>query len=71
MKEIRFNSSSAMFVFTSSQALVEKAYFRQAVLECYRRKTLRMVVIDEAHLYAMHSTTFREEIRLQVKLFCY
>ena len=69
MMEISPRSSSCMYLFCSPQDLVKKACLRIAVLECCRRKTLRLVVIDEAHLYAMHGSTFREPIRLLHKLF--
>ena len=37
MQEINYESPSTMFVFSSPQALVEKAYFLHALLECYRK----------------------------------
>ena len=69
MMEISDSTTSSMYIFCSPQDLVNKAYLRIALLECYRRKTLRLVVIDEAHLYAMHGSTFREQIRLLHNLF--
>ena len=69
MMEISNSTTSSMHIFCSPQDLVNKAYLRIALLECYRRKTLRLVVIDEAHLYAMHGSTFREQIRLLHNLF--
>ena len=57
-------SSTCLYVFLSPQALVDRSYLREALLACWRRRVVRLVVIDEAHLYAMHGRTFREPIRI-------
>ena len=36
---------------------------RGALLRCADRGTLRVVAIDEAHLYTMHGRTFRDSVR--------
>ena len=70
MNAICYNSSSTAFLLASPQFIAESPMFRKALLECYERKTLRVVAIDELHLYAMHGQSFRENIRaLRPQLF--
>ena len=64
MDEIKYNSSSTMFIFTSPQQLVEHPFILDAILRCHARQTLRLVTIDEAHLYAMHGRSFRVAMRV-------
>ena len=42
---------------------------RAAILRCHERVVLRLVALDEAQLYAQHSTTFRGCIRLLLDQF--
>ena len=63
------DSSSSVFLFISPQKLVSCGPIRAAILRAHHRKTLRLVVIDEAHLYAMHGRSFRGELRLLHKSF--
>ena len=69
MNAIGNESSSSMFIFISPQKLVACGPIRAAILRCHQRKTLRLTVIDEAHLYAMHGRSFRGELRLLNKSF--
>ena len=57
-------SSSVMFIFISPQKLNSCGAIRAAILRAHLRKTLRLVAIDEAHLYAIHGRSFRGELRL-------
>ena len=58
MNAIGNASSSVMFIFVSPQKLVSCGPMRAAILRCHQQKTLQLVVIDEAHLYAMHRRAF-------------
>ena len=42
---------SVMFIFISPQKLVACGPICAAILRCHQHKTLRLVVIDEAHLF--------------------
>ena len=52
-----------MFLLSSPQYLAGDALFRNALVQCQARRTLRLVAIDEVHLYTQHGRTFRECIR--------
>ena len=69
MNDIDNTSSSVMFIFISPQKLVACGPICAAILRCHQRKTLRLVVIDEAHLYAMHGRSFRGDLRLLCRSF--
>ena len=51
------------FLLCLPQYLADHVHFQDCVLRCYKRQTLRMVALDEVHLYTMHGRTFRECIR--------
>jgi len=68
MDDIQYSTSSTMFLFTSPQQLVVNPTILDALLRCHARQTLRMVAIDEAHLYAMHGRSFRMDIRVLQKI---
>ena len=55
--ELPYNSSTTLFLFSSPQFIAETESFKAALLDCER-----MVAIDKAHLYAMHSRSFRVQI---------
>ena len=63
------DSSTTMFVLSSPQYLADNVEFRECLLRCHKRHTLRMVVLDEVHLYSMHGQTFRECIRYLTNAF--
>ena len=69
MDEIGYASSSTMALLCSPQVLVQNSSFREALIRARDRQTLRMIAIDEAHLYAMHGKTFREDIRILRDIF--
>ena len=56
-------SSTTMFLLSSPQYLAGDALFRNALVQCQAQRTLRLVAIDEVHLYTQHGRTFRECIR--------
>ena len=64
MDEIDYSSSSTMAILCSPQELAHNKAFRDALFRALERQTLRMIAIDEAHLYAMHGKSFREDIRI-------
>ena len=68
MDEIQYDTSSTMFLLSSPQYFVDNPLFLQAVLRCYRQRTLRLVSVDEAHLYAMHGRSFRVAMRILQRL---
>ena len=69
MHAIGYDSQSTLFLFTSPQKLATTPSILDALFICHARQTLRLVTIDEAHLYAQHGSTFREEMRTLTVLF--
>ena len=63
MKGMRGDGSDTLVLFCSPQYLVDHHVFRAARLGCHRHHTLRLVGLDEAHIYAMHGRSFRGCIR--------
>ena len=57
-------SSTTLFLLCSPQALVQQTTLRKALIHASAKRVLRLVAIDEAHLYAMHGRSFREDIRI-------
>ena len=68
MDSIGYHTSSIVFIFSSPQKLVEHTGLLSAITRCHARKTLRLVAIDEAHLYAMHGRSFRVAMRILQRL---
>ena len=64
INDFDYNSSSTLLILCSPQQLAENIAFREAMIRAYKRQILRLVAIDEAHLYAMHGRSFRESIRV-------
>lgn len=56
-------TSSTLFVFVSPQFLAGNKAFLDAIIACARWRTLRSVVVDEAHLLAIHGASFWIEVR--------
>ena len=56
-------TTSAVFVFLSPQFLVNHRDALNVFLEAARKRTLRLVALDEVHLHVQHGTSFRAEIR--------
>jgi superfamily II DNA helicase RecQ len=61
--------SSTMILLCSPQYLADITAFRLAVIRNIERRVVRMVAIDEAHLYAAHGRSFRESIRVLREVF--
>lgn len=57
------------FLLCSLQYLSTKRVFRDAVLRCHQRRLIRLVVIDDAHLHALHGRTLWESIRVLLNFF--
>ena len=58
MDDIESQSSTTMILISSPQALADNKKFRDQLLKCHRRRTLRANVIDKAHIWAMHGKSF-------------
>ena len=69
MDEFNSNLSSVMFCLCSPQYIATNTFFREALLRAHGRRVLRLVVVDEAHLYAAHGRSFREKIRVLKQVF--
>ena len=63
MLSLQSNTTTTNFLLCSPQYVADNSSFREALLECHRRHTLRLVAIDEIHLYTMHGRSFRDCIR--------
>ena len=63
MEAFPYDSSSTLMFLCSPQYLARTTEFRDALLRCHARRTLRLVAIEKAHLYAMHGRSFRDSIR--------
>jgi len=58
------NTLTTIFIFSSPQFMAKNPAIMNALLNnCARKGTLRSITIDEAHLWAKHGSSFREEIR--------
>ena len=57
------DTSSTVILLTSPQKLAKEKCVCDALLLCTVAGTLRLVAIDEVHLYTMHGRTFRDSIR--------
>lgn len=70
MSQLQEETTSTMFLFLSPQFLCKKSSkpLLDALVVAYERKVLRVVGIDEAHLFVLHSN-FRLEIRMLKDLF--
>ena len=56
--------STTFMILCSPQYIAENVDFRNALLRARDRKVLRLVAIDEVHIYAMHGRSFRDSIRV-------
>lgn len=64
MDSFDYNSSTSMLILCSPQYISENIDFRNALLRARDREVLRLIAIDEAHIYAMHGRSFRESVRI-------
>ena len=62
-------SSTTMLLLCSPQILATNRNLRHALIAASKRKVLRLVAIDETHLYGMHGCAFRESIRILKRVF--
>jgi len=61
---MRADTNTTIFAFASPQLLATYDYVRNAIVgKCRRNGTLRSITIDEAHLFAQHGASLREEVR--------
>ena len=58
-----------MFLLSSPQQIVENPALLAALLRCHAKRTLRLVAINEVHLYAMHGRSFCVAMRILQRLF--
>jgi len=59
----KYESSTSMPLVCSPEFLIDTIEFRNALLWARDWEVLRLIAIDEAHLYAMHGASFRDSIR--------
>ena len=64
MNEFPHNSSTTMMILCSPQFIANNIHFRNALLRARDRAVLRLIVIDEVHIFAMHGRSFRDSIRV-------
>ena len=69
MNKIEYTSLSAIFVLTSPQRLANNPEVLADLFECHRRQTLRLVTVNEAHLYAQHGGSFQKELKILTDTF--
>ena len=69
MDRLEYDSSTTLFLLSSPHYLADNVEFRDCLIRCKERQTLRLVCLDEVHLYTMHGRTFRECIRYLEKVF--
>ena len=62
MDALPYDSSSTLLFLCLPQYLTRTTEFRNVLLRCHAWRTLRLVAIDESHLYAMHGRSFRDSI---------
>eukprot|EP00581_Thalassiosira_minuscula_P015075 CAMPEP_0183735168 /NCGR_PEP_ID=MMETSP0737-20130205/45899_1 /TAXON_ID=385413 /ORGANISM="Thalassiosira miniscula, Strain CCMP1093" /LENGTH=283 /DNA_ID=CAMNT_0025968835 /DNA_START=560 /DNA_END=1408 /DNA_ORIENTATION=+ len=63
MNSFDYESSMTMVLLSSPQCIAENVHFRNALLHCRDREVLRLVAVDEVHLYSLHGG-FRDVIRI-------
>ena len=56
--------NSTISTFTSPQKLANSPDILNALFICHARQTLRLITINEAHLYAQHGSTFHDDLRV-------
>ena len=64
MDEFPHNSSTTMMILCSPQYIADNIDFRNALLRARDRAVLRLIVINEVHLFVMHGRSFRDSIRV-------
>ena len=64
LETFNYNSSTTMLILCSPQYVADNVDFRNALLRCRDQQMLRLIAIDEVHIYAMHGRSFRDSIRV-------
>ena len=59
---LEMDTTSTMFVVCSPQFLVKNSQFCSTIIKASAAQILRLVVIDEVHLYVQHGSSFRADI---------
>ena len=62
--DVGSDTSRTVYLFTSPHFLVSHATFLHTIILCSCRGTLRSVTINESHLLARQSASFRLEVRM-------
>ena len=55
------SSNKRVFLFSSPQKITNDPLWQQTIAACCRNGTLRLLSVDECHLYASHGMEFRAE----------
>ena len=63
INSFQYESSTSMLLLCSPQFIADNIAFRNALLWARDPQVFRLIVIDEAHLYAIHGVSFRDSIR--------
>ena len=63
------HTTSTMFLLSSPQFLTKNEDFRKSLIVKANTGVLRLIKIDEVHLYVQHGITFRQEIRMLKEVF--
>jgi superfamily II DNA helicase RecQ len=62
--DLEENTQTSIFLFSSPQAIVgERTPWKGTLLDLHRRRLLRLVVIDELHLYLQFGVSLRSEFK--------
>ena len=64
MQAMKTDGTETLLLYCSLQYLAKRGWFCVAVLQCHARGLLRLVVVDEAHIHAMHGRSFRQAIHV-------
>ena len=61
LENLSYKSATRVSLFSSPQKLTNDPLWQQTICTCFRNGTLRLIAIDECHLYASHGVEFRSE----------
>ena len=67
IRRLRRDTSSTIFLFSSPQFLCNHAEFTKLLIDKAQERVLRLMVVDEVHLHVQQGTSFRTEIREELK----
>ena len=63
IRRLQNDTSFTIFIICSPQFFVKNPAFTKTIVAAGERRILRLVVIDEVHLYVQHGSSFRADIR--------